>query len=75
MDRSGFSLAANGYTQPAADDMLPDECEIIVERVDELDDPDAHLSVEEALADSISNSAKCAHAPSSLSILQSACDD
>lgn len=32
---------------PPGEDMLPDEREVILERVDDLDDPDAHLTVEE----------------------------
>lgn len=42
-------MAAAGDTpeNPDEADMLPDEREVIVERLDELDDEESHLSVEE----------------------------
>ncbi|AXR78983.1 hypothetical protein [Natrarchaeobaculum sulfurireducens] len=42
-------MATDGETppQPPEDEMLPDEREIILERLDELEDADSHLTVEE----------------------------
>ena len=37
----------NPARQPSDDDMLPDEREVIAERVESLDDDSSHLSVEE----------------------------
>ena len=42
-------MAADGDTseEPDESDMLPDEREVIMERLDELDDEESHLTVEE----------------------------
>jgi hypothetical protein len=42
---------ADAAAQPPESDMLPDEQEVIAERVEQLEDEESHLTVEEVAAD------------------------
>lgn len=46
-----MAMDGDSARQPSEDDMLPDEREVIADRLESLDDESEHLSVEEVAED------------------------